>query len=189
MKTGFVESLDLPQLYDRVLSREGEAGRPAADPAVLLSLWLHATVEGVGSARELERLAQSAAAYRWLAGGVPLNCHGLADFRVDSAEVLDRLLTQSVTALIAEGLISLDENRSRRHEGSRQRKQEVVQDKTAQDRRRGRRAFGRPQAGVVVQTLEVEPSRRRNSPPIKQRGPHSKSQAVLFLTRRLPSLN
>jgi hypothetical protein len=40
---------------------------------------------------------------------VPLNCHGLADFRVDSAEVLDRLLTQSVTALIAEGLISLDE--------------------------------------------------------------------------------
>jgi alkanesulfonate monooxygenase SsuD/methylene tetrahydromethanopterin reductase-like flavin-dependent oxidoreductase (luciferase family) len=29
---------------------------------------------------------------------------------------------------------------------------------------------------VVVQTLEVEPSRRRNSPPIKQRGPHSKSQ-------------
>jgi transposase len=105
----FVESLDLSPLYDRVLSREGEAGRPAADPAVLLSLWLYATIEGVGSARELERLAQSDAAYRWLAGGVPLNHHGLADFRVLSAEVLDRLLTQSVTALIAEGLISLDE--------------------------------------------------------------------------------
>jgi transposase len=92
-----------------VKSREGEAGRPAADPAVLIALWLYATVEGVGSARELERLAQSDAAYRWLAGGVPLNYHGLADFRVDSAEVLDRLLRQSVTALIAEGLISLDE--------------------------------------------------------------------------------
>ena len=109
----FVESLDLSQLYDQVLSqvlaREGEAGRPAADPAVLLSLWLYATVEGVGSARELERLAQSDAAYRWLAGGVPLNYHGLADFRVGQAEILDRLLTQSVTALIAEGLISLDE--------------------------------------------------------------------------------
>jgi hypothetical protein len=63
----------------------------------------------VGSARELERLAQSDAAYRWLAGGVPLNYHGLADFRVEQAEVLDRLLTQSVTALIAEGLISLAE--------------------------------------------------------------------------------
>jgi transposase len=105
----FVESLDLSPLYDRVLAREGEAGRPAADPAVLLSLWLYATVEGVGSARELERLAQSDAAYRWLAGGVPLNYHGLADFRVESVEVLDRLLTQSVTALIGEGLVSLAE--------------------------------------------------------------------------------
>jgi transposase len=105
----FVESLDLSRLYDRVLSREGEAGRPAADPAVMLALWLYATIEGVGSARELERLAQSDAAYRWLAGGVPLNDHGLADFRVLSVEVLDRLLTQSVTALIAEGLVSLDE--------------------------------------------------------------------------------
>jgi transposase len=105
----FVESLDLSELYERVKSREGEAGRPAADPAVLLALWLYATIEGVGSARELERLAQSDAAYRWLTGGVPLNYHGLADFRVDSVEVLDRLLTQSVTALIAEGLISLDE--------------------------------------------------------------------------------
>src|SRR5882762_6264596 len=44
----FVESLDLSQLYNQVLSREGEAGRPAADPAVLLSLWLYATIEGVG---------------------------------------------------------------------------------------------------------------------------------------------
>jgi len=105
----FVESLDLSPLYDQVLSREGEAGRPAADPAVLLSLWLYATVEGVGSARELERLAESDAAYRWLAGGVPLNYHGLADFRIEQVEVLDRLLTQSVTALIGEGLLSLDE--------------------------------------------------------------------------------
>jgi transposase len=63
----FVESLDLSQLYDRVRSREGEAGRPAADPAVLLALWLYATVEGVGSARDLERLAESDAAYRWRA--------------------------------------------------------------------------------------------------------------------------
>jgi transposase len=136
----FVESLDLSQLYDQVRSREGEAGRPAADPAVLLALWLYATVDGIGSARELERLGQSDAAYRWLAGGVPLNDHGLADFRIESVEVLDRLLTQSVTALIGEGLVRLAEDRRRRHEGSRQREQEVVQDgrKTAQGRSRGR---------------------------------------------------
>lgn len=105
----FVEGLDLGPLYDLIRSREGEAGRPAADPAVLLALWLHATVEGIGSARALARLVDRDLAFRWLAGGVPVNHHGLSDFRVAHAETLDRLLTESVTALIAEGLVSLEE--------------------------------------------------------------------------------
>jgi transposase len=104
---GFVETLNLSALYDAIKSREGEAGRPAADPAVLLGLWLYATVEGVGSARELDRLCERDLAYRWLCGGVPVNYHGLADFRVAHVDVLDRLLTESVTALVAEGLVSL----------------------------------------------------------------------------------
>jgi transposase len=105
----FVESLDLQALYDSIKSREGEPGRPPPDPAVLLGLWLYATIEGVGSARQLERLAQRDLAYRWIAGGVPLNYHGLADFRVDHVDVLDRLLSESVTALIGEGVVSLAE--------------------------------------------------------------------------------
>jgi transposase len=105
----FVESLDLSPLYDAIKSREGEPGRPPPDPAVLLALWLYATVEGVGSARELDRLAERDLAYRWLAGGVPLNYHGLSDFRVGYVEVLDRLLSESVTALVCEGLVSLAE--------------------------------------------------------------------------------
>lgn len=106
---GFVETLELSALYDAIGSREGEAGRPPADPAVLLALWLYATVEGVGSARQLEKLCEQDIAYRWIAGGVPLNYHGLADFRVTHTDVLDRLLTESVTALIAEGVVSLSE--------------------------------------------------------------------------------
>jgi transposase len=105
----FVESLDLSGLYDAIKSREGEPGRPPPDPAVLLALWLYATIEGVGSARQLDRLAQSDLAYRWIAGGVPLNYHGLSDFRVEHVQILDRLLTESVTALIAEGVVSLAE--------------------------------------------------------------------------------
>ena len=105
----FVESLDLSALYDAIKSREGEPGRPPPDPAVLLALWLYATIEGIGSARHLERLSQRDVAYRWIAGGVPLNYHGLSDFRVAHVEVLDRLLTESVTALIAEGMVSLAE--------------------------------------------------------------------------------
>jgi transposase len=105
----FVQSLDLMELYAAIGSREGEAGRPAADPAVVLALWLYATIEGVGSARELARLVERDIAYRWIAGGVPLNYHGLADFRVDHLAVLDRLLTESVTAMIDQGLVSLAE--------------------------------------------------------------------------------
>ena len=40
---------------------------------------------------------------------MPLNYHGLSDFRVAHVAVLDRLLTESVTALIAEGVVSLAE--------------------------------------------------------------------------------
>ena len=105
----FVETLELGPFYEAIKSREGEAGRPAADPKVLLALWLYATLEGVGSARELDRLVGRDIAYRWLAGGVPVNYHGLSDFRVGQSAALDRLLTESVTALVSEGLVVLDE--------------------------------------------------------------------------------
>src|ERR1700710_2158146 len=105
----FVEGLDLSALYAAIKAREGEPGRPPPDPAVLMGLWLYATIEGVGSARQLDRLARNDLAYRWIAGGVPLNYHGLADFRVAHVQELDRLLTESVTALIQAGVISLEE--------------------------------------------------------------------------------
>ena len=105
----FVAQMDLEGFYVEIGSRDGAAGRPAADPAVLLALWLFATVEGVGSARELERLVERDAAYRWIAGGVPVNYHGLADFRSGHGELLDKLLSESVAALMAEGLVELNE--------------------------------------------------------------------------------
>ncbi len=106
---GFVETLDLTVLYDKIEAREGTAGRPAADPAVLFALWLLATMDGVGSARELDRLTSQDLAYRWVACGVPVNYHGLADFRVAHADVLDALLTETLAAFMAEGLFEADE--------------------------------------------------------------------------------
>jgi transposase len=105
----FVERLNLEDLYTLILAREGVAGRPPADPAVLLAVWLYATLEGVGSARQIDRLCRSDAAYRWLCGGVSMNYHGLSDFRIGYADLLDRLLTETVTALVSDGLVSLDE--------------------------------------------------------------------------------
>src|SRR5215831_2851828 len=103
----FVESLDLQALSARVLAVEGHAGRPAIDPAILLALWLYATLQGVGSARALARLCEEHDAYRWLCGGVSVNYHTLADFRVEPTAELDELLTSSVAALMATGAVKL----------------------------------------------------------------------------------
>ena len=105
----FVSSLDLSALYDKIGAREGEPGRPPPDPKILLALWLYATLEGIGSARQLDRRCERDIAYRWLCGGVPVNYHGLSDFRCDHATILDGLLTESLTALVGEGLVKLEE--------------------------------------------------------------------------------
>jgi transposase len=105
----FVEALDLSEFYDRIKARDEVAGRPATDPRVVLAVWLYATLEGVGAARAIDRLCQQHAAYRWLCGGAPINHDLLAGFRRENAALLDRLLTQSLTGLIAEKLITLRE--------------------------------------------------------------------------------
>src|SRR5882724_7289857 len=61
----FVEGLDLSEFYDRIKARDAVAGRPATDPQVVLAVWLYATLEGIGSARAIDRLCQQHAAYRW----------------------------------------------------------------------------------------------------------------------------
>lgn len=104
----FVESLDLSRLYAEVQSVEGRAGRPAIDPRIYMALWLYATIEGVGSARALERLTRQHDAYRWILGGVTVNHHSLSDFRVQHGEVLDQVLTQSVAVLMAQELVTLN---------------------------------------------------------------------------------
>ena len=104
----FTEGLDLAPLYEGIRATEGEPGRPPIDPAILTALWLYATLEGVGSARALERLCDEHDAYRWICGGVSVNHHTLADFRVEHGELFDALLTSSVAALIADGLVTLE---------------------------------------------------------------------------------
>jgi hypothetical protein len=84
----FVDALDLSELHDEVKAREGVPGQAPPDPALMLPLWLFATVEGVGSARQLDRLCDQHLAHRWLCGGVSTNSHTLNDFRIAHAEAL-----------------------------------------------------------------------------------------------------
>jgi transposase len=104
----FVERLDLSVLYAEIGSVEGGAGRSAIDPQILMALWLYATVDGVGSAREIERLTEAHDAYRWICGGVNVNHHTLSDFRCARVELLDELLTDSVAVLVDKGLVKLE---------------------------------------------------------------------------------
>ena len=103
----FVEGLDLSAFHETIKAVEGHAGRPPIDPAILVTLWLYATLEGVGSARALDRLCDEHDAYRWIAGGVSVNHHTLADFRVTEADLLEDLLVGSVAALLVTGEVTL----------------------------------------------------------------------------------
>jgi transposase len=105
----YVLRLDLRALEEAVRAREHTPGQAPASPRLLLSLWLFATSQGIGSARALDRLCKSHDAYRWLCGGVSVNYHGLSDFRVAHPELLDRLLTENVATLSMAGVINLDE--------------------------------------------------------------------------------
>ena len=103
-----VEGFDLSSLLAPVLSREGVAGHPQTDPKILVSLWLYATLEGIGSARALARLCEQHHAYRWLCGGVSVNHHTLSDFRVAHADWLDDELARGLAGLMAAGEVDLD---------------------------------------------------------------------------------
>ena len=100
-------AMDLSDLLRSIKARDGVCGRDATDPRLLVALWLYATVRGVGSARELDRLCRESKPYAWLCGGVTVNYHLLADFRVGHAGVLDRLLTAAVASLVKQGLVTV----------------------------------------------------------------------------------
>lgn len=104
----FAEGLDLSVLYDRIRARGHSAGRPAIDPRVLVALWLYATLAGVRSANALADLCVHHDAYFWLSGGMAVNAHTLSDFRIQDADVLERMLRHSVALLRERGLVDLD---------------------------------------------------------------------------------
>ena len=105
---GYVVHQDLSKLIEAVKARGSNAGRAAIDPCILFALWLYATLDGVGSGREVARLSLEHDAYRWICGGVSVNYHALNDFRAGNEALMDELLTDNVAALAAVGAISLE---------------------------------------------------------------------------------
>ena len=145
----FVQSMDLAPLYARIKSVAGRGGAPAIDPAILVALWLWATIDGVGSAREVDRLCERDDAYRWICGGVGVNYHSLADFRTEHEAWLDAQLTRSIASLLDRRLVSLN---AVAQDGLRVR----AHAKASSFRRREKLAELHAQAQVQVQALKRE---------------------------------
>ena len=97
----------MTELYQGIKSVEGHAGRPAIDPQILVALWLYATDEHIASAHEVARRCIDCDPYKWICGGVHVNYHTLADFRVEHPEWLGQQVVANIAALRAEGLASL----------------------------------------------------------------------------------
>ena len=72
--------LDLSSWLHDIKAVERHVGRDATDPRLLLSLWVYATLKGIGSARELDRLCREHMAYKWLCGGVSVSFSASASF-------------------------------------------------------------------------------------------------------------
>ena len=105
---GYVERQDLSRLIESIKARGSNAGRSVIDPRILFALWLYATLDGVGSGREIARLTRESDAYRWICGGVSVNYHALNDFRSGNERLMDEVLTANVAALASAGAISLE---------------------------------------------------------------------------------
>lgn len=104
----FVSSLDVEPFYRDIEVTDDSPGRPAIAPEILIALWLLATLDGIGSARELDRRCETDIAYLWILGTVRVNYHTLSDFRVKYGKHLERLLVNTVAALIEGGIVPLE---------------------------------------------------------------------------------
>jgi transposase len=102
----FVRALDLKN----ELKRDNPTGAALGpvDLVLLVALWLWATADGIGSARQLERRCAEDLAYRWLCGGIGITHQTLRDVRSMYGEAFDALLSRALAALVEAGAINLE---------------------------------------------------------------------------------
>jgi len=183
---GFVKGQDLRALYAGIKAVEGGAGRAAIAPEILYALWLFATLEGVGSARKLARLTQEHDGYRWICGGVQVNYHTLADFRSQSEEALDGLLTENIASLIAVGVVKL---KSVAQDGVRVRASAGAASFRREEKLKGYLEIARAQVAALKQEADTDPgAEARRSKAARERAVKDREARIEAALARLPEL-
>ena len=160
-----IERLDLSALYAQIDARDEVAGASAIDPKILLALWVCATSEGEGSGREIGRLTQLHAAYRWICGGVDVGYHTLTDFRSQQGEVVNALITQVLALLMKQDLVDLsrvaqDGTRVRASAGAASFRREQTLQALMQEARTHLEAVTREAADPAVSTRRAAARKR-----------------------------
>ena len=180
-----LQGMDLSRFCAAIKARANTPGRDATDPRLLLALWIYALSEGVGAAREIERLCQAHDAYRWICGGVSVNYHTLSDFRVAHREALDELMAQILAALMAQGLVRLyrvaqDGTRVRASAGAASfRRQKTLKRCLAEARRQI----------AALQDESADPQRSGREQAARERAAREREQRCLQALKQLEQLS
>lgn len=102
-----VETLDLSKFVEGARAVEGRQGRDVTSVRMLLTLWMYAVSEGIGSAREIERRQTTDPAFQWIVGDQQVGRTTIAAFRVSHRAALDALFTDVLGVLMHRGVLSL----------------------------------------------------------------------------------
>lgn len=100
-----VATLDLSALHAR--HPNDGVGRPAYDPAMMLTLVLYAYATGLRSSRRIEACCRTDAAYRVICGGWVPDHTTIARFLVDHEDAIVGLFTAGLRLCAAAGLLNL----------------------------------------------------------------------------------
>lgn len=103
-----VETLELGGFLRGAKAVRGRAGRDVTSVRMLLTLWMYAISQGIGSAREIERLVETDDAFRWICGGQRVGRTVLSEFRVSHGAAFDKLFSDVLGTLMHRGLLSLE---------------------------------------------------------------------------------
>ena len=103
-----VETLNLDGFVERAKALDGVAGRSITSVRMLLTLWLYAISEGIGSGREIERKLSTDTAFQWIVSGERVGRSTINSFRAMHGKALDKVFTDVLASLVKSGLVALD---------------------------------------------------------------------------------
>jgi transposase len=182
----YVQRQDMSRLEQAIKARGSAPGRRAIDPRVLFALWLYATLDGVGSGREIARLSQAHDAYRWICGGVGVNYHALNDFRAENERWFDELLSSNVAALAAIGVITL---KRVAHDGVRVRANAGAASFKRRERLGKQLGLARELVRTLKQAKQEDPAAAsRRAQAARQRAAQQRQQRIEAALARLPEI-